>query len=95
MFARVTIAEGDSSRMDEGIQNITERVIPRAKELPGFQGGYWIADRGSGKVFGITLWDTEAHLRETEDAAAQLRSQSAEQMNVQFTVYSGEVVAKA
>lgn len=48
-FARVTFGEGDPVRIDESIANLNQTVIPRARELPGFQGGYWLADRATGK----------------------------------------------
>jgi hypothetical protein len=94
MFARVTIAEGDASRMDEGIKNLTENVIPRAKQLPGLNGGWWMADREAGKVISITLWDSEESLRASETVAAGLRAQAAEAFDATFTVYSGEVVGQ-
>jgi hypothetical protein len=51
-------------------------VIPNAKRLQGFKGGYWLVDRATGKGFGLTLFESEAALRATEEAAAQIRAQA-------------------
>jgi hypothetical protein len=76
MHARVTRSETAPDKVEEGLKHIKENVIPRARKLDGFKGGYWLVDRVSGKGFGVTLFEDEVALRATEDAAAQLRSQA-------------------
>jgi heme-degrading monooxygenase HmoA len=56
---------------------VQEQVIPAAKQMRGFQGMLALADRTTGKMVGITLWETEDALRESEEAASQLRSDTA------------------
>jgi heme-degrading monooxygenase HmoA len=46
--------------------------------MDGFQGVYFLVDRQSGKGLSITLWESEEAMRASEDAANQLRSESAE-----------------
>ena len=95
-FARVTFGEGDPARMDEGIANLNETVIPRARELPGFQGGYWLADRATGKLLAVVVYDSEEHIRQTDEIAAQLRQQAGSVGEVNFTgVETYEVIAQA
>src|SRR2546428_6745303 len=74
MHARVTKYEGPPDQLEAGIKLIKETVIPSAKKLAGFKGGYWLVDRASGKGFSVTLFESEAALKASEDAAAQLRS---------------------
>jgi hypothetical protein len=50
-------------------------VVPQVKKLAGFKGGYWLVDRTTGKGFGLTLFENEAAVRATEDAAAKIRAQ--------------------
>src|SRR5712691_9674448 len=76
MHARVTKFEGPPDQLEAGIKMIKETVIPSAKKLTGFKGGYWLVDRASGKGFGVTLFESEAALKASEDAAAQIRSQA-------------------
>jgi hypothetical protein len=76
MHARVTKFEGPPDQLDAGTKMIKETVIPAAKKLKDFKGGIWLADRATGKGFGLTLFENEAALRASEDAAAQIRSQA-------------------
>lgn len=62
-FARVTFGESDPARFEEGIANLNQTVIPQARELPGFQGGYWLADRATGKILAVVVYDSEEHIR--------------------------------
>lgn len=95
-FARVTFAEGDPARVDEGIANLNEMVIPRARELPGFQHGYWLVDRTTGKVLAVVVYDSEEHLRQTDAVAAQLRQEAGSPFGLKFTaVEAYEVAAEA
>ena len=45
--------------------------------MSGFKGMLALADRSSGKMVGITLWESEDALRQSEEAANQLRSGAA------------------
>ncbi len=80
MYARVTTVQADPGRMEDAVRFMREQVIPRAKTLPGFQGGYWLGDRTSGRSLAITLWDTEEEMRATEESASQLRDESVQQL---------------
>ena len=96
MHARVTKFEGSPAQIEAGIKDINERVIPAAKKLAGFKGGYWLLDRQSGKGFSVTLFESESALRASEDAAAQLRSGVAQTSGAKITgVEQYEVVAQA
>ncbi len=74
MHARVTTSETSPDKVEDAIKRIKETVIPAVKRLQGFKAGYWLADRATGKAFGLTLFESETALRATEDAAAQIRS---------------------
>jgi hypothetical protein len=76
MHARVTRFEGSPDKVDEGITFIKETVIPGAKQITGFKGGYWLVDRQAGKGFSVTFFESESALKASEDAAAQLRSRA-------------------
>ena len=51
MHARLTKFEGSPHEIETGIKQIKEQVIPTAKKLAGFKGGYWFVDRATGKGF--------------------------------------------
>jgi hypothetical protein len=95
-FARVTFGDGDPGRIDESIANLSQTIIPRARELPGFQGGYWLADRATGKFLAVVVYNSEEHVRQTDEVAAQLRQQAGGVGGVNFTgVETYEVIAQA
>lgn len=76
MHARVTRSETAPEKTEEVTNRIKENVIPQIKKLEGFKGGYWLIDRASGKGFGLTLFENEAALGATDDAAAKIRAQA-------------------
>jgi heme-degrading monooxygenase HmoA len=74
MFARMSTLQGPPDQLDDGIKALHEQVVPAAKEIRGFKGILGLADRATGKMVAITLWDSEDALRESEGAANKLRS---------------------
>jgi heme-degrading monooxygenase HmoA len=78
MFARVTLTQGPPDRVDDGIRDLRERILPAAKQMEGYQGILVLVDRSTGQAMGITLWETEEARRASEEAADRLRGESAE-----------------
>ena len=78
MFARVTTLQGSPDQLDQGAQVIRERVLPAIQQAPGFKGFLALADRSSGKVVGMTLWEDEQAMQSSEQIATQTRDQAAE-----------------
>jgi heme-degrading monooxygenase HmoA len=78
MHARVTTINGSSDQVDAGISNFRENVVAFTREEGG-KGSLLLADRQTGKVIAITLWESEEALAASEEKANQLRAQAAEQ----------------
>ena len=96
MHARLTRFKGDPAKLEEGIRLIKEQVIPSAKKMAGFKGGYWLIDRKSGTGFALTLFDSEAAVQASEEASKKLRDQVASTGVSQVTaVERYEVIAQA
>jgi heme-degrading monooxygenase HmoA len=74
MFARVRTTSGVPEKVDDGIRHFRENVVASYKDVAGFKGAYLLVNRTSGKVVGITLWDTEAHMQATGAASERLRA---------------------
>lgn len=73
---------------------IRDQVIPRARALQGFRGGYWMADRASGKVVGVTLFESAEALKASEAQAARIREESSRSAGLPIPSFeSYEVVA--
>jgi heme-degrading monooxygenase HmoA len=57
---------------------IIEHVLPALRQQDGFSGALVLVERASGKVLGLTLWESEQAMNATEEAAYWLRVFSAE-----------------
>ena len=74
MHARLTTVEGvPSGKMDDATRVVREQVLPQLKRLDGFEGFIAVRDRGSGRLRGLALWESEDALRATDEAAARIR----------------------
>ena len=79
MFARITtIGEAPPERLDDMTHEIREHVLPALRQQAGFSGFLVLLERASGKVLGLTLWESEQAMNATEEAAYWLRVFSAQ-----------------
>jgi heme-degrading monooxygenase HmoA len=76
MFARVSTILGTPERLEDGIRDYKENVLPAVKKMTGFKQAILMVDRKSGKSVGITFWDTEKNLQDSTSAANKLRTQA-------------------
>jgi heme-degrading monooxygenase HmoA len=77
MHARVTTMEGTSERLDEGLRQIREDVLPQLQQQDGFKGFVVFDNRQSGKLIGFSLWESEQAMQASEDVADRTRRESA------------------
>jgi hypothetical protein len=79
VFARITtIGEAPPQRLDDMTHEGIEHVLPALRQQDGFSGALVLVERASGKVLGLTLWESEQAMSTTEEAAYWLRVFSAE-----------------
>jgi heme-degrading monooxygenase HmoA len=78
MFARVSTYQGDPGQIDQGLAYDLENILPKVKQIDGFEGLYYLVDRESGKSLSITLWESEQTMRASEEEANRLRTESAQ-----------------
>jgi heme-degrading monooxygenase HmoA len=78
MFARLTIIQVKIDRIDEASKLFEESVVPMFKSQQGYQGGFFLADRKSGKCICVSLWDSE------KDAICNEQSLSYQEQLVKF-----------
>src|SRR5919202_1084370 len=71
--ARVSTLEGSPGQIDESTENVRSETAPRVRELPGNVGMIGLADRQSGRMTAITLWESEDALRRSEEQAKHMR----------------------
>ena len=78
MHARLTTIEGEPGRIDEAIRVAREDVLPTLREQDGWKGFTVLADRSSGRMLGISFWESEDALAASEAAIAASRERAAE-----------------
>jgi len=81
MFARVNSLQAATDKL-AGLIRYAEDQLPGAHEAPGFKGFYLLADRQSGKLVTISLWDSDDDLRQFEARGAQIRKEATSELGI-------------
>lgn len=92
MLARVNSVQTAPDQID-GLVKWSGEQLPAAEEAPGFKGLYLLADRQSGKILSISLWESDDDLRQFEARGAQARNAATSELGIAPTpAYLYEVV---
>jgi heme-degrading monooxygenase HmoA len=95
MLARINSVHTSAEKL-EGLIKFSQERFPDARDAPGFKGFYLLADRESGKIVSISLWDTEDDLRGFEARGASMRQEASSEVGIAPTpVELYEVVLQA
>lgn len=76
MHARVSSYAGSPAQAEAAIRNF-EGLTDGLRSLEGFEGGYLLVDRGTGKSLTMTLWSSEETAQASAERAKQMRSEAA------------------
>jgi len=77
MHARTGTLQVSPDRIDDVVRKLESEQIPRYQEQQGYKGFTVLADRQSGKVMGISFWESEADLQASEQLGDEARTQAA------------------
>jgi len=66
MFARLTIVQVKTEKIDEFIKSYEHLVIPVARCQEGYKGDLMLTDHKTGKGISITFWESEQDATATE-----------------------------
>ena len=80
MFARVTVVQVSSEKIELGVESFSSQVLPAAKAVDGYKTAFLLADRNTGKCIGITVWDSEDARRRGGEALDAARAATIEAM---------------
>jgi heme-degrading monooxygenase HmoA len=96
MFAQVNSVQTAADKL-AGLLKFCQERVPAVRETPGFKGFYLLADRQSGKIVTISLWDSEDDLRQNNQArGAEVRKEASSELGIAPTpVDIYEVVLQA
>lgn len=91
MYARSTTIQGDPARMDEGIANVRDEVMPAVRAMDGCVGLSMLVDLGSGRCIVTTSWRDEAAMHDSEGMVHDMRQRAAEMMGGRAEVKEWEI----
>jgi heme-degrading monooxygenase HmoA len=78
VYARMSVLEGSPDQIDEGLRHVREQVLPLIQQQDGFKGFIALSDQQSGKVIGVSFWESEQAMQASEEVGNRTRSESAE-----------------
>ena len=73
MHARSGEFELSTDRLDEAVQSFQDEFLPRYKQQSGYKGFTMLASRQTGRIMGISFWESESDLRGSDDLGQQAR----------------------
>ncbi len=76
MFTRINTIKGKPERVDEVSRYYRDQVIPEFKKMHGFKKAYFLADRKTGRLIAITMWETEKDMLSSAAGVSPLRSKA-------------------
>lgn len=94
MFARVSDVTGSPDKMDLGIAQFKEQVLPAIQGMDGFSRAYLLVDRAAGRALSISVWDTAEAMAATDAATAAMRDAISQTVSGQVAVGSFEIVVE-
>jgi heme-degrading monooxygenase HmoA len=79
MYARVSDIAVPVDQVDGAIAAFNDQVVPAVRGMDGFVRAYLLVDRAGGRSLAMTVWESEAAMRASEEAASQLRTSVSEE----------------
>ncbi len=58
MYARVSTIQGAPGKVDDVTRQTQEQTLPQLQKLEGFKGFVVLGDRQSGKMLGVSFWES-------------------------------------
>lgn len=73
MHARTGTIELSPDRIDDAVAALENEQLPRYRETSGYKGFTVLANRSTGKVIGVSFWESEDDLRASEQLGSEAR----------------------
>jgi quinol monooxygenase YgiN len=91
VYARSTTVRAQPDKIDLGITQVRDRVLPMVTAMPGCIGMSMMVDRESGECIVTTAWETEASMRASAEGVRPIREQTTELMSGTSAVQEWEI----
>jgi heme-degrading monooxygenase HmoA len=92
MFARIGTWQGTADELERWVIRAREHAKPALEQDEGLAAAYWLVDRESDKALIVTLWESEAAMRGSEQGRLQRQRATAAATNARVTTDRYEVV---
>jgi len=92
MFARIGSWQGSSSELEQWIRRGREFVKPNLQQDQGLKAAYWLVDHDAGTAMIVTLWESEAAMRASEETRLKRQSAMTASTGARVTTHRYEVV---
>jgi len=91
MYARSNTVRGDPSRLDDGIANVRDEVMPMVQGMSGCVGLSMLCDRDSGRCIVTTAWADESAMDASEEGVRAMRERASEMFGGPVEVNEWEI----
>ncbi|SDF07061.1 hypothetical protein SAMN05660662_0974 [Blastococcus aurantiacus] len=85
MYARTTTITADPMRLDDGMADVRDTVLPAVAEMDGYTGMSMLCDRDSGRCIVTTGWRDEDSMAASRDRVMAMREHAAERFRSRDT----------
>jgi heme-degrading monooxygenase HmoA len=79
MHARSGAFRLSTDRLDDSIKAFEQEQLPKYKQADGYKGFTLMVNRETGQMIGVSFWESEAHLKASDEMGQQARAQIQEQ----------------
>jgi heme-degrading monooxygenase HmoA len=83
MYVRITGVKSTPDRIEQGIANFEQQVVPAVRQQPGYMGAALLVNRDTGDATGVTYWESLDALNASEEMGIQARTQAAGSMEAE------------
>ncbi|CCG04372.1 hypothetical protein [Blastococcus saxobsidens] len=83
MHARTTTITADPNRIDAGIADVRDNVMPAVSGIDGYVGLSMLCDRSSGRCIVTTAWQNEQAMAATREAVLRMREHATEEFGAE------------
>src|SRR5262249_61093096 len=92
MLGRTGRGRGSPDGLARWIVRAREQVKPSVQQDPGLKAAYWLVDRAGGQGLIVTIWESEAAMRESEQSRARRQAATSATTGATVTTRRYEVV---
>ena len=92
MHARLTQIQGSPEQVDAAVEMAKNDVLPTLQDCEGYKGFSVGVDRSSGKMFGLSFFDSAETLQASDEAIREKREATADTAGGSAEVAEYEIV---